>query len=114
VLSFVLGLPWGILGVTASYAIMFLLLTYPGFAIPFRLIGLRVSDLGGVLWQPATCSLVMYAVVAGSVIWWPPDVPGWLTLFLLVPLGAVVYFACSWAINRAVLLEVILILRGKG
>jgi O-antigen/teichoic acid export membrane protein len=46
VLSFVLGLPWGILGVTASYALMFLLLTYPAFAIPFRLIGLRVRDLG--------------------------------------------------------------------
>src|SRR6266853_761895 len=50
VLSFVLGLPWGILGVTSSYAVMFLLLTYPAFAVPFRLIGLRVRDLGGVLW----------------------------------------------------------------
>jgi len=114
VLSFALGLPWGILGVTASYAIMFLLLTYPAFAIPFRLIGLEVRDLGGVLWRPATCSLVMYTVVAGTALWLPRDVPGWLTLLLLVPLGAVVYFACSWAINRALLLEVISILRGKG
>ena len=114
VLSFVLGLPWGILGVAASYAIMFLLLTYPAFAIPFHLIGLRVRDLGGVLWRPATCSLLMYAVVAGTALWSPPDVPGWLTLSLLVPLGAVVYFACSWAINRALLLEVISIVRGKG
>jgi len=113
VLSFVLGLPWGILGVTASYAIMFLFLTYPAFAIPFRLIGLKVRDLGGVLWQPATCSFVMYAVVAGTALWLPPDVPGWLTLSLLVPLGAMVYFACSWAINRALLLEVISILRSK-
>jgi hypothetical protein len=56
----------------------------------------------------------MYAVVAGAVMWFPPDVPGWLTLSLLVPLGAVVYFACSWAINRVLLLEVISILRGKG
>ena len=114
VLSFVLGLPWGILGVTASYAIMFLLLTYPAFAIPFRLIGLRVRDLGGVLWRPAACSLVMYAVVAGAALWTPPGVPGWLELSLLVPLGAAVYLACSWAINRALLLEVISILRGKG
>ena len=113
VLSFVLGLPWGILGVTASYAIMFLLLTYPTFAIPFRLIGLRVRDLGGVLWRPAACSIVMYAIVAGTVRWLPPGMPGWLTLSLLVPLGAAVYFACSWAINRALLLEAISILRGK-
>ena len=114
VLSFVLGLPWGILGVTASYAIMFLLLTYPTFAIPFRLIGLGVRDLAGVLWRPATCSVVMYAVVAGTALGSPPGVPGWLTLSLLVPLGAVVYVACSWAINRVLLLEVIAILSGKG
>jgi O-antigen/teichoic acid export membrane protein len=114
VLSFVAGLPWGILGVTASYAIVMLLLTYPGFAIPFRLIGLEVSDLGRVLWRPAACSLVMFAVVASMALWSPPKVPGWLTLSLLVPLGAVIYLACSWAINRALLLEVISMLRGKG
>jgi hypothetical protein len=56
----------------------------------------------------------MYAVVAGTALSLPPRVPGWLTLSLLVPLGAVVYFACSWAINRALLLEGISILRGKG
>jgi lipopolysaccharide exporter len=114
VLSFVLGLPWGIIGVTASYAIMFLLLTYPAFAIPFRLIGLEVRDLGRVLWRPAVCSLVMYAAVAGTALWSPQGVPGWLTLSLLVPFGAVVYLACSWVINRVLLLEVSSILRGKG
>ncbi|HKQ25250.1 MAG TPA: MOP flippase family protein [Burkholderiales bacterium] len=114
VLSFVLGLPWGILGVTVSYASMFLLLTYPTFAIPFRLIGLEVRDLVGVLWRPAACSLVMYAVVAGTALVSPPGVPHWLTLALLVPLGAVVYCAGSWAINRALLLEVTSILKGKG
>ena len=114
VLSFVLGLPWGILGVTVSYAIVMLLLTYPGFAIPFRLIGLKVSDLGGVLWRPATCSLVMCAVVAVTALWSPPGMPDWITLSLLVPLGVMVYFACSWAINRALLLEVVSIVRGKG
>ncbi len=113
-LSFVIGLPWGILGVTVSYAIMSLLLAYPSFAIPFRLIGLKVRNLGRALWRPAACSLVMYAVVAGTALLSPPDAPGWLTLSLLVPLGAVVYFACSWAINRALLLEVISIVRGKG
>ena len=114
VLSFALGLPWGVLGVTASYAIVFLLLTYPAFAIPFRLIGLRVRDLGGVLWRPAACSLAMYAVLAAAVVASPQGVPGWLSLSLLIPLGAAIYLACSWAINRPLLLEVLLILKGKG
>jgi O-antigen/teichoic acid export membrane protein len=114
VASFAAGLPWGILGVTVSYAIVFLILAYPGFAIPFRLIGLRVRDLGGALWRSAACSLIMCAAVAGAALCSPPNVPGWLGLLLLVPLGAGVYFACSWAINRALLVEVISILRGKG
>lgn len=42
---------------------------------------------------------------------WTPVIP---LLMILAPLGAVVYFAGSWAINRALLLEVISILRGKG
>ena len=114
VLSFVLGLRWGILGVTASYAIMSLLLTYPTFAIPFRLIGLTVGDLTRVLWRPAACSLAMYAALAAAMMFWPRTLPNWVTLSLLVPLGAAIYFACSWAINRTLLLDVLSILRGKG
>jgi O-antigen/teichoic acid export membrane protein len=114
VLSFALGLPWGILGVSASYATMYLLLTYPTFAIPFSLIGLRVRDLGAVLWQPAACSLAMCAVVSATVVLLPAGTPGWLTLSLLVPLGAAVYLAGSWAINRALLIEMLSIVRGKA
>jgi PST family polysaccharide transporter len=114
VLSFVIGLPWGILGVTTSYAIVFMLLAYPGFAFPFRLIGLRVRDLGKALWPAAACSLVMSALVAGAAQWSPPGAPGWLVLLLLVPLGAAIYFACSWVLNRAQMVEMIAILRGRG
>ena len=42
---YVAGLPWGINGVTVSYAIMMVILTYPTFAIPFHFIGLRFSAL---------------------------------------------------------------------
>jgi O-antigen/teichoic acid export membrane protein len=114
VMSFVVGLPWGILGVTASYAIVFLLLTYPGFAIAFRLVGLRVRDLGGALWRSAACSAIMCAVVAGTAWWWLPNgASAWLELLLLVALGVAVYLACSWSMNRTLLLEMASILRGK-
>jgi hypothetical protein len=114
-MSFVVGLPWGILGVTVSYAIVFVLLAYPGFAIAFRLVGLRVRDLGGALWPSAACSAVMYAVVAGTAYWWlPQGTSGWLELLLLVVLGVAVYLACSWSMNRTLLLEMASILRGKG
>jgi len=41
----VIGLQWGYLGVARSYAIVNLLLFYPGFAIPLRLLGLNFIDL---------------------------------------------------------------------
>jgi len=114
VLSFVVGLAWGILGVTASYAMTSLLLSYPSFAIPFRLIKLRMRELGRVLWRPALCSLIMFAIVAGAAYLAPSDTRGWIMLSTLVPLGGAVYLACSWLMNRALLLEVTSIVRGKA
>jgi hypothetical protein len=56
----------------------------------------------------------MYAGVAGAELLLPTGVAYWVQLALLVPLGVAIYFACSWAINRALLLEVISILKGRG
>ncbi len=39
-----IGLRWGINGVAVSYTIASLLLMYPGFVIPFKLIGLKFMD----------------------------------------------------------------------
>lgn len=44
VISFVIGVRWGIAGVAIGYTAASSLLLYPGFAIPFRLIGLRVPQ----------------------------------------------------------------------
>ena len=41
--AFVIGLRWNVEGVAVAYAIATTLLRYPGFAIPFRLIDLKVS-----------------------------------------------------------------------
>jgi PST family polysaccharide transporter len=41
-ISFAVGLRWGVEGVAIAYAIASYLLAYPGFAIPFRLIDLKV------------------------------------------------------------------------
>lgn len=44
-ISFVIGLRWNVEGVAIAYAVAAFSLTYPGLAIPFRLINLRVSHL---------------------------------------------------------------------
>jgi len=43
ILSFIVGLNWGVIGVASAYAISSLLIAYPSFAIPFRLINLSVN-----------------------------------------------------------------------
>ncbi|OHV42754.1 lipopolysaccharide biosynthesis protein [Pseudofrankia sp. BMG5.36] len=63
--SYFAGLPWGVNGVAAAYGIVILLLLSPGFAIPFRLIGARQSELVRTLWPYLWATLVMSALVAG-------------------------------------------------
>ncbi len=65
VLSFVVGLRWGILGVASSYAIVWTALMFPSFAIPFRLVGLSIKTFVQALWPMMWYSLVM-AVAAGG------------------------------------------------
>ena len=61
VLSFALGLRWGIFGVAICYAIVWTLLMVPAFLIPFRLVELSGWTFLGTLWPTVSVSLVMTA-----------------------------------------------------
>ncbi len=61
--AYVAGLPWGINGVTLSYAIMMVILTYPTFAIPFHFIGLRFSALVRAVGPTLIAALAMGGIV---------------------------------------------------
>ncbi len=65
VLGFVIGLRWGIIGVAVSYAVVTAMLAYPNFAIPFRLINLRVSELLKAVWDPFRYSIAMMISMVG-------------------------------------------------
>lgn len=65
VLAYFIGLRWGIVGVAAAYAVVHLLMFYPAFAIPFRLIELRFSVLLRALVPYVTGSAIMAAAVLG-------------------------------------------------
>jgi O-antigen/teichoic acid export membrane protein len=88
--SFFAGLHWGIRGVAVAYLIVNLLLVYPTFAVPFRLIDLKMKDFLRPLWPILGFSMMMLAVVRGL---------GFLLRFqkpvgqlaALVPVGVLVY-----------------------
>ncbi|MBL8292426.1 MAG: MOP flippase family protein [Bryobacterales bacterium] len=64
--AFLLGLPWGIYGVAGAYAVATVLLVYPGFAVPFRLIDFRFRDFLAAFRTIFFCSATMAAGVAGA------------------------------------------------
>ncbi len=62
VLSFIVGLRWGIMGVATSYAIVWIVLMFPSFGIPLRLVGLSLKTFFASLWPTTWHGLVMVAV----------------------------------------------------
>jgi PST family polysaccharide transporter len=99
------GLRWGIVGVASGFAVTTLLLLYHNFAIPFRLVGLRLADLVNALRLIATCTALMVACI------WPLGVllAPWLNpagmLVLQVSAGVASYTLFTWMVNRAMLCE---------
>lgn len=104
--AFVIGLQFGIVGVAAAYAVASLLLFYPGLAVPFRLVGLRVGD---VLWRtmPSVVTAIAMALsIAVLAAAWPADAGNQLLrLMLLVLLGMVTYGGISLFTQRALMKE---------
>jgi hypothetical protein len=65
VTSFVVGVRWAMMGVAACYAIVYdSVVAYAGFAIPFRLIGLRVRDFAAALAPQIGITLIMAGACA--------------------------------------------------
>lgn len=90
--AYIAGLPWGILGVTVSYAIAVLILTYPTFAIPFRFIDLRFVELVRTVGPTLLASGVMGAIVlAYRLTLERQGSSDALIFFTAVPIGVAVY-----------------------
>jgi O-antigen/teichoic acid export membrane protein len=114
VLSFIIGLPWGIEGVAMSYAAMSLALTYPSLAIPFRLIDLKVRDLCEALWRPfaASCIMVLATLCVRVIV--PSAVGHASQLAILVTAGFLSYSAAIWWLGRGELQELRSLLRHRA
>jgi O-antigen/teichoic acid export membrane protein len=95
VLSFIVGLRWGILGVASCYAIAWALLMVPSFAIPFRLVHLAGREFIRALWPTVAYSLAM-ALIAGGwriALWQIGARNAIFELVSTVAVGATAYLA---------------------
>lgn len=95
VLSFVIGIQWGVLGVAIAFTIRGYVLHYHGIIIPGRLIDMSFGDFHWNLAGIAGCSLIMMALVFGLGAVLPPNWPHWLQLLVQVPFGMAAYWGLS-------------------
>ena len=116
VLSFVIGVRWGIQGVASCYAIAWTLVAIPGLYIPLRLVDLTVPGLCSSLWPTLGASLAM-TVAAG----------GWLSglrligvanpvvqLFSTAAIGAAFYMALMYWWKPPVMSELRSLIKESG
>jgi PST family polysaccharide transporter len=90
VISFIVGLPWGIRGVAFSYAVCVALLLLPSLYIPFRLIDLRLIDMWHALKGIVASTALMAVVVIAS----RRTVTGYVHMPVLIDLSQMI--ANSW------------------
>lgn len=107
------GLNWGYLGVARAYALAVFVAVYPAFAIPLRLVGLRVPSLVAALWRPGVAAIGMALVLFALEMALHGLVPATVRLPLLVAVGIGVYLVLGWLIMRTALLELLQAIRPK-
>lgn len=97
-----IGLQWGINGVAICYAIATLVLIYPNFAIPFRLIDLKFTDfIINLKEEIATGSIMFVIVMAVVTIQRNYQFPSKIILISGTIVGMLCYFVAVTALNNS-------------
>ena len=106
VTAFLIGVHFGAVGVAAGYAIAFLaVIMIPGFAVPFRLIGLPLTEFFGAMLPQLGIVAGMVAVCAGW-LWLLGHSSGtnaWIRLISTCLLGAAAYIGSMLLVRPKVL-----------
>lgn len=103
--SFVIGLRWGILGVTVAYVAADYVLFYPSWAIPGRLIGLSVGEIVGNVAKTFLCAATMAGAVWLLGRFLPAQWPSWAFLAAQVPFGVIFYLGLIHSLQLESYLE---------
>jgi lipopolysaccharide exporter len=114
VLSFLVGLPWGIKGVATSYAIMMACLLLPALWAAFRIIDLPLLDLWHSLWPSLKCALLMASAVLAvrqGLIYAAPNLLI-LRLVACSSFGAFVYLYLMWWMRPPVVQDILQLTTG--
>jgi O-antigen/teichoic acid export membrane protein len=108
ILSFIIGIRWGAIGVAWSYTICVYLLIFPLFFFAFKYSPIRVGDLIKSTWRPMVISLAMYIVITQTHFYLTALNPLWI-LFVSCIIGFIILilFIMIWPKARFEALKII-------
>lgn len=93
IIAFIIGLRWGLIGITVAYAIRGFALIYPNYTIPGRLINMSFGDVVRSVSGVFGCAAGMAGLVFSIGYILPASLPHWAYLAVQVPVGVIVYLA---------------------
>jgi O-antigen/teichoic acid export membrane protein len=93
VVAFLIGIHWGVIGVTWAYCVFSLVAWYPIWAVGGSIVGLSFSEMVKALLPAFVCAIVMGIIVWATEYVLPSWMSHWVSLLLLVPFGVLIYVA---------------------
>jgi len=98
--AFWVGLKWGIFGVAVAYLIINLVIIYPGMAIPFKLIKLKVTQFLYSLIRTFLISLFMFSIVLSTKLILNQYLDLRESLIIVIVIGVLTYSVLSFYLNK--------------
>lgn len=99
-IAFWMGVKWGIVGVALAYLTMNIITFYPGLAIPFKLIKLKVLNFVVSLNTTLLISVIMFGIVFLIKIYLNLFFTQKISLFVSIFIGIVTYLLLSIKYNN--------------
>lgn len=113
VVSFAIGVHWGVMGVAWAYVISGVVLQYPLWAIPGRLIDLRFRDM---IWNLRGCfgvAIPMAAIILVCGWLLPEEWPAWSLLVIQAASGIAAYWLIAHIGHIQAYSELVDLVRGQ-
>jgi O-antigen/teichoic acid export membrane protein len=108
--AYLMGVQWQVIGLTLAWVIAFPLAFAVSLYIALPSMGLRVAQIARAVAPTLACGAGMYAVVEISRLAMG-EMPALLRIGILIGVGAAVFLALSWCINREGVRDALALLR---
>lgn len=113
IIAFIIGIHWGIMGVAVAYVLRGYALHYLGVVIPGRLINMSFIEYHKNIASVFIISVLTGVIVWGSSIFLPDSLSNPVTILILLPFGAILYWVLIHIFRIRAYRETIEIIKDK-